>query len=76
MKRAVEDVGRVLKIREEKPPLQQMVREGIIGEDLWNKIIKAEQEVEIELNQVDFICDDLALEMKLRHACQYKSINI
>ncbi|KAI8919591.1 Pre protein translocase subunit Sec66-domain-containing protein, partial [Entophlyctis helioformis] len=52
MKRALEDVRRVLKIREEKAPLQQMVRDGVVGEDLWDKMIRAEQELEAELQQV------------------------
>ncbi|KAH6572746.1 hypothetical protein BASA60_006421 [Batrachochytrium salamandrivorans] len=51
-KRAVEDVRRVLKIREEKPPLEQMVREGIVGEDLFDKIVRDERELEAELQQV------------------------
>ncbi|KAL2912971.1 Translocation protein S66 [Polyrhizophydium stewartii] len=52
MKRAVEDVRRVLKIREEKPPLQQMVRDGIVGEELFDRIVRAEQELEAELQMV------------------------
>ncbi|KAI8911661.1 Sec62/63 complex, subunit Sec66 [Gorgonomyces haynaldii] len=39
MRRACEDVERVLKIREEKPQLAQMVQNGIIGEELLDKLV-------------------------------------
>ena len=55
IKRATEDVIRVLRIREEKPPLQQMVREGIVGEDLLDRIETAEKELDAELADVRFL---------------------
>ena len=52
MRRAVEDVKRVLKIREEKEPLQQMVQQGIIGEDLLSNLLIVEKELDIEIQEV------------------------
>jgi hypothetical protein len=54
MQRAVENIERSMRIQEEKQPLQQMVREGIVGEDLLDKINLAEQELNLE-------CDDVCL---------------
>lgn len=50
--RAQEGIFRAHRIQEEKPPLQQMVREGIVGEDLLEKIVLAEQELNLELEDV------------------------
>lgn len=52
MKRAMEGVRRVLRLREEKAPLQQMVRDGVIGESLWEKLLVAEEEIELEMRDV------------------------
>ncbi|TPX69089.1 hypothetical protein SpCBS45565_g02727 [Spizellomyces sp. 'palustris'] len=52
MKRALTDVRRILKIREEKPPLQQMVRSGMMGEDLLEKLLRAEAELDAEVQEV------------------------
>lgn len=52
LRRAVEDVARSTRIQEEKPPLQQMVHEGIVSEDLMDKISLAEQELQLELQEV------------------------
>ena len=41
-------------MRDEKPPLQQMVRDGVIGESLWEKLIAAEVELEAEIQEVWF----------------------
>ncbi|KAJ3265827.1 translocation protein S66, partial [Borealophlyctis nickersoniae] len=52
MKRAVENVRRAWKIRDEKPPLQNLVRQGVVGEDLWDKLCKAEAELDVEVQEV------------------------
>ncbi len=54
MHRAVEGVTRAMRLREEKPPLQQMVREGIVGESLWDKLVEAEAALEEEFQDVCF----------------------
>jgi hypothetical protein len=53
--RAKESVRRVFRLREEKPPLQQMVREGVIGETLLDKLVEAEAEMEAEMQDVIFV---------------------
>ncbi|KAI8820149.1 uncharacterized protein EV422DRAFT_80679 [Fimicolochytrium jonesii] len=52
IKRAVIDVQRAFQIREEKPPLQQLVNKGTVGEDLLDKLVHAEQELDAEINEV------------------------
>ncbi|KAJ3272113.1 translocation protein S66 [Terramyces sp. JEL0728] len=52
LKRAVEAVTRVFRIRDEKPPLQGMVKEGIVNEGLWEKLLAAEAEIELEMQEL------------------------
>ncbi|KAJ3043671.1 translocation protein S66 [Rhizophlyctis rosea] len=52
MKRAMTDVQRAWKIRDEKPALQGLVKNGVVGEDLWENLTKAEQELEVEVQDV------------------------
>lgn len=46
------DVQRVLKIREDKPALQNLLQKGSIGDDLWNSLLSAEKELEAEITEV------------------------
>ena len=46
------DVQRVLRIREDKPALQNLLQKGSIGDDVWNSLLAAEKEIEIELMDV------------------------
>ena len=52
MRRAVADVHRVLRIREDKPALQNLLQKGSIGDDLWNSLLSAEKELEAEILEV------------------------
>lgn len=52
MNRAMESVRRVLRLQQEKPPLQQMIREGIISEKMLDDINDGEAELETELKDV------------------------
>ncbi|KAI9093100.1 Pre protein translocase subunit Sec66-domain-containing protein [Phlyctochytrium arcticum] len=52
MKRAIADVQLIYKIRDEKPPLQQMVRQGLMGEELLEKLERAEAELDVEVREV------------------------
>ena len=54
MKRAMSDVQRAWKIRDEKPPLQGLVKQGVVGEDLWENLTRAEQELDVEIQDVSF----------------------
>ena len=52
LRRAVADVQRVLRIREDKPALQNLLQKGSIGDDLWNSLLNAEKELEVEITEV------------------------
>jgi len=52
VRRAVADVGRALRIREDKPALQNLLQKGSIGDDLWNSLLAAEKELEGEVREV------------------------
>nr|GAT58744.1 predicted protein [Mycena chlorophos] len=52
VRRAMTDVQRVLRIREDKPALQNLLQRGSIGEDLWNSLLAAEKELEAEILEV------------------------
>lgn len=55
MARAVESVRRVVRIRDEKPSLSQMVSSGMIGGQLLDKINAAELEIVQELEEVSLL---------------------
>jgi len=46
------DVQRVLRIREDKPAMQNLLQKGSIGDDLWNSLLAAEKELEVEIMEV------------------------
>jgi len=46
------DVQRVMRIREDKPALQNLLQKGSIGDDLWNSLLAAEKELEAEIVEV------------------------
>jgi translocation protein SEC66 len=46
------DVQRVVEIRNTKPALAQLLQRGSIGDDLWQRFLRAEQEMEEELRDV------------------------
>ena len=52
MRRAMVDVQRIWALREEKPALQTLVRQGAIGEEMWDKFTKAEEHMEVEVQAV------------------------
>lgn len=52
VRRAMGDVLRVLRIREDKPALQALLQKGSIGDNLWNSILQAEKELEAEIMEV------------------------
>lgn len=52
VRRAVTDVTRVVKLREDKPALQNLLQKGSIGDDLWNSLLQAEKELEAEIMEV------------------------
>lgn len=46
------DVLRVIRLREDKPALQNLLQKGSIGDDLWNSLLAAEKELEAEIMEV------------------------
>ena len=52
VRRAMADVQRVLRIREDKPAMQTLLQKGSIGDDLWNSLLAAEKELEVEIMEV------------------------
>jgi translocation protein SEC66 len=52
VRRAMTDVSRVLKLREDKPALQNLLQKGSIGDDIWNSLLQAEKELETEIMEV------------------------
>lgn len=52
VRRAMTDVTRVVKLREDKPALQNLLQKGSIGDDLWNSLLQAEKELEAEIMEV------------------------
>ncbi|KAG6897478.1 hypothetical protein C0992_001253 [Termitomyces sp. T32_za158] len=55
VRRAMTDVQRVMRIREDKPALQNLLQKGSIGDNLWNSLINAEKELEAEIMEV--VCE-------------------
>ncbi|CAJ0835745.1 16346_t:CDS:2 [Entrophospora sp. SA101] len=52
LRRAMTDVERVKKLREDKPALLTLVQKGAVGDELWNSFVKAEQEIQTEIMEV------------------------
>ncbi|KAG1827010.1 Pre protein translocase subunit Sec66-domain-containing protein [Suillus subaureus] len=52
VRRAMTDVSRVVRLREDKPALQNLLQKGSIGDDLWNSLLQAEKELEAEIMEV------------------------
>ncbi|OJA20027.1 hypothetical protein AZE42_07905, partial [Rhizopogon vesiculosus] len=52
VRRAMTDVSRVLKMREDKAALQNLLQKGSIGDDLWNSLLQSEKELEAEIMEV------------------------
>lgn len=52
VRRAVADVKRVMRIREDKAALQNLLQKGCVGDDLYNSLLSAEKEMEAEIVEV------------------------
>ncbi|KAG2234403.1 Pre protein translocase subunit Sec66-domain-containing protein [Thamnidium elegans] len=52
LRRAMEAVRRLVQVQQEKPALQQLMKTGSIGEDLWREFSAAEQEITAELQEI------------------------
>lgn len=52
LKRAVEDIQRIVQLRQSKPALQTLLQRGSVGDELWQRFQRAEQEMELEVKDV------------------------
>ncbi|KAF2221978.1 Sec62/63 complex, subunit Sec66 [Elsinoe ampelina] len=52
MRRAVEDIHRIIQVRNAKPALQTLLQRGSVGEELWQRFLRAEQDIEEEVQDV------------------------
>ncbi|KAL8676178.1 MAG: hypothetical protein Q9224_001114 [Gallowayella concinna] len=52
LQRAVEDIKRILEVRNAKQALSNLLQRGSVGDDLWQRFLRAEKEVEAELRDV------------------------
>ncbi len=52
LRRAAEDVHRIMQIRSAKQALGSLLQRGSVGDDLWKRFERAESEMEDELRDV------------------------
>jgi translocation protein SEC66 len=52
LRRALEDIRRIIQLRGSKAALQSLVQRGSVGDELWQRFLRAEQEMEAEVKDV------------------------
>jgi translocation protein SEC66 len=52
LRRAMEDIHRIVQVRNAKGALQVLLQRGSVGDDLWQRFQRAEKEIEEELRDV------------------------
>ena len=52
LQRALEDIRRIVQLRTAKPALQTLLQRGSVGEELWQRFLRAEKEMEEEVKDV------------------------
>jgi translocation protein SEC66 len=52
LRRAVEDIDRLVQIRTAKQAITSLLQKGSVGDDLWQRFQRAEKEMENELRDV------------------------
>ncbi|PGG99413.1 hypothetical protein AJ79_08529 [Helicocarpus griseus UAMH5409] len=52
LRRATEDIRRLLELRSQKPALGALLQKGSVGDDLWQRFLRAEKEMEEEVRDV------------------------
>ncbi len=52
LRRAVEDIHRIIQIRSAKAACSSLLQRGSVGDDLWQRFQRAEKEMEEELRDV------------------------
>ncbi|EEQ88889.1 hypothetical protein RJZ56_004901 [Blastomyces dermatitidis] len=52
LRRAAEDIRRLIELRSQKPALAGLLQKGSVGDDLWQRFLRAEKEMEEEVRDV------------------------
>ncbi|RAL07452.1 Sec63 complex subunit SEC66 [Aspergillus homomorphus CBS 101889] len=52
LRRAIEDIKRVMQLRSQKQALAMLLQRGSVGDDLWQRFTRAEKEMEEEVRDV------------------------
>ncbi|KAL4951307.1 Pre protein translocase subunit Sec66-domain-containing protein [Aspergillus filifer] len=52
LRRAMEDIKRVMALRSQKQALSMLLQRGSVGDDLWQRFLRAEKEMEDEVRDV------------------------
>lgn len=52
LRRAIEDIKRVMALRTQKGALAMLLQRGSVGDDLWQRFLRAEKEMEDEVRDV------------------------
>jgi translocation protein SEC66 len=50
--RAQEDIRRIIEIRTRKQALSTLLARGVVGDEIWQRLLRAEQELELEARDV------------------------
>jgi translocation protein SEC66 len=61
LRRAVEDIHRIIQIRTAKQACSTLLQRGSVGDDLWQRFLRAEKEMEEELRDVVMEVNDRLL---------------
>jgi translocation protein SEC66 len=68
LRRAVEDIHRIIQVRSAKQACSTLLARGSVGDDLWQRFLRAEKEMEEELR-------DVVLEVSMLFRVVAKSLN-
>jgi len=60
LRRAVEDIQRIIQVRTAKQACSSLLQRGSVGDDLWQRFLRAEKEMEDELRDVVMEANALA----------------
>lgn len=52
LRRAAEDINRLMALRNQKPALAGLLQKGSVGDDLWQRFLRAEKEMQDEVQDV------------------------
>ncbi|KNZ59932.1 uncharacterized protein VP01_163g6 [Puccinia sorghi] len=50
--RAMTDVKRIISLKESKQALMNLLQKGLVGDELWERLLMAEKELDVELSEV------------------------